>query len=913
MPLSWNDIRERSHAFATEWANETAERAESQSFWNAFFEIFGITRRRVASFDRPTLRAQGSTGFIDLFWKGVLIAEHKSRGANLDKAYDQAIDYFTGLKERDLPRWVIVSDFARFRLYDLDRDERHEFALADLPRQVKLFGFIAGYQVQAIRAQDPVNVEAAERMGALHDLLEECGYKGHPLEVLLVRLLFCMFADGTGIFQPAQSFREWLEARTADDGSDLGPQLAQFFQVLNTPLDRRAKTLDEQLASFPYVNGKLFEEVLPIASFNRAMRESLLDACTLDWGKISPAIFGALFQSIMDEAARRDLGAHYTSEQNILKLLRPLFLDDLHAEFERVKGNRSQLVEFHRRLRSLTFLDPACGCGNFLAIAYRELRELELEILRATRTPGQRTLDVHTLIRLDVDQFYGIEIEEFPAQIAQVALWLTDHQMNQKVSDEFGIYYARIPLRSTPHIVHGNALQLEWDHVVPIEQLTYIFGNPPFIGKQHQSVRQKLDLATVTAKIPNAKVLDYVAAWYLKAVPLVRASSIRCAFVSTNSITQGEQVGVLWNELLRRGIKIHFAHRTFRWTNEARGMAAVHCVIIGFGGLEIPRKTLFEYETPDGEPHAVQAANINPYLVDAPDLVLESRQGPLCAVPGMDFGSMPNDGGHLLLEDAEKEELLAKEPEAARWIRPFLGAEEFLNNSKRWCLWLVDIEPHELRSLPEVSRRVAAVKAHRLASAREGTRRRADFPGLFAEIRQPKSEYLLVPRHSSEGRSVIPMGLVSAEVIAGDSNLVIPDASLFHLGVLSSAMHMSWVNAVCGRLESRFRYSKDIVYNNYPWPVDATAEQRQKVLQAAKVMLDARAASATSSLADLYDPTAMPADLVKSHQALDRAVDFAYGKRKFASTSERVAFLFERHQRLASLLPMPPTKIRRRP
>jgi hypothetical protein len=912
MPLSWNDIRERSHAFATEWANETAERAESQSFWNAFFEIFGITRRRVASFDRPTLRAKGSTGFIDLFWKGVLIAEHKSRGANLDKAYDQALDYFTGLKERDLPRWVIVSDFARFRLYDLDRDERHEFALSDLPRQIKRFGFIAGYQVQAIRPQDPVNIQAAERMGALHDLLEESGYENHPLEVLLVRLLFCMFADGTGIFQPAQSFREWLEGRTAEDGSDLGPQLAQFFQVLNTPTERRAKTLDEQLASFPYVNGKLFEEVLPIASFDRAMRESLLNACTLDWGKISPAIFGALFQSIMDDRARRDLGAHYTSEGNILKLLRPLFLDDLRGEFERVKSNRSQLIEFHRRLRSLTFLDPACGCGNFLAIAYRELRELELEILRATRTPGQQILDVHTLIRLDVDQFYGIEIEEFPAQIAQVALWLTDHQMNQKVGDEFGIYYARIPLRSTPHIVHGNALQLEWDHVVPIEQLTYIFGNPPFIGKQHQSVQQKLDLAAVAAKIPNARVLDYVAAWYLKAVPLVRASSIRCAFVSTSSITQGEQVGVLWSDLLRRGIKIQFAHRTFRWTNEARGMAAVHCVIIGFGGLEVPRKMLFEYETPDGEPHGVQAANINPYLVDAPDVLLESRQVPLSPVPRMDFGSMPNDGGHLLLEDAEKAELLAKEPGAARWIRPFLGAEEFLNGTKRWCLWLVDIEPHELRALPEVSHRVAAVKATRLASAREGTRRRADFPGLFAEIRQPQSQYLLVPRHSSENRAVIPMGLLPAEVIAGDHNLIIPDASLFHLGVLSSAMHMSWVNAVCGRLESRYRYSKDIVYNNFPWPVDATPEQKEKIAHAAQDMVDARSAFATSSLADLYDPTAMPAALVKAHKALDRAVDVAYGTRKFASASERVAFLFGRHQRLSSLLPMPPTQTRRR-
>lgn len=912
MPLSWNDIRDRATTFAKEWSKETAERAESQTFWNEFFAIFGITRRRVASFDRPTLKSTGSTGFIDLFWKGMLIAEHKSRGANLEKAYDQALDYFRGLKERDLPRWVVVTDFARLRLYDLEANEKHEFSLIELPKHIKRFGFIAGYQVQTIRAQDPVNVDAAERMGALHDLLQESGYTGHPLELLLVRLLFSMFADGTGIFQPAQSFREWLEARTAEDGSDFGPQLAQFFQVLNTPLEHRSRTLDEQLAAFPYVNGKLFEEALPIASFNRKMRERILDSCTLDWSKISPAVFGALFQSIMDKEKRRDLGAHYTSEENILKLIGPLFLDELRAEFEQLKGNRAALAAFHYRLRQLTFLDPACGCGNFLAIAYRELRELELEVLRATQSPGQRVVDIHNLIRLDVDQFYGIEIEEFPAQIAQLSLWLTDHQMNQRVSAEFGFYFARIPLKSTPHIVHGNALQMAWDSVVPIDRLTYILGNPPFVGKQHQTAQQKRDLEAVTQGVTNSNVLDYVAAWYLKAVPLVRSSTVRCAFVSTNSITQGEQVGVLWNELLRLGIRIQFAHRTFRWSNEASGVAAVHCVIIGFGSKQLPRKLLFEYDTADGPPHVVEAANINPYLVDAADLLLGRRKQPLCNVPRMDFGNMPNDDGNLLLEDLDRVELLAKEPRAKRWVRKFLGAEEFINGEDRWCLWLVDIEPKELRELPEVNRRVAAVKAHREASTRLTTRKLAAFPTLFGEIRQPNFEYLIVPCHSSENRAVIPMALMSADVIAGNANMLIPAGTEYHLGVLSSAMHMAWVNAVCGRIKSDYRYSKEIVYNNFPWPVDATELQHAAITEAAGTVLHARAQFPESSLADLYDPVSMPVELSKAHQSLDRVVDAAYGKRKFGSMSERVKFLFELYQRLTSMLPMPATKSRRR-
>ena len=504
MGLNWNEIKARALLFSKTWADACNEDSQAKPFWIDFFEIFGITNKRVATFELNVKKLGGQRGFMDLFWPGVLLVEHKSRGKNLDDAVDQAIGYLHHLSERDLPQLVVVCDFARFRVRRLATGETAEFELQHLHKHVKLFGLLAGYKVQDIRAEDPVNIKAAERMGRLHDALKASGYSGHALELLLVRLLFCLFADDTGIFQPAQSFRDWVEDRTAPDGSDLGPRLGQLFQVLNTPESQRSPHIDEQLGQFAYINGKLFAETLPMADFNTAMREALLDACGLDWSAISPAIFGSLFQSIMDDKARRNLGAHYTSEANILKLIKPLFLDELHAEFERVKGNRNKLFEFHKKLRSLSFLDPACGCGNFLVISYRELRELELKVLRASHElsdhKGQRTLDVHALIGVNVDQFYGIEIEEFPAQIAQVALWLVDHQMNLRVSEEFGLYFARIPLTRSPGIRHANALQIDWNDVLPAERCSHVLGNPPFLGKTYQSKAQKADLAAVDRK-----------------------------------------------------------------------------------------------------------------------------------------------------------------------------------------------------------------------------------------------------------------------------------------------------------------------------------------------------------------------------------------------------------------------------
>ena len=976
MPLSWNEIKSRALTFSRTWDDAKSEDSEAKPFWIDFFEIFGITDKRVATFEHavkklPGLKAK-TDGFVDLFWPGMLMVEQKSRGKNLDAALTQALSYFPGIAERDLPQIVIVCDFARFRVHKLGTGETVEFALKDLHKHIRLFGFVAGYKVQTLKAQDPVNIKAATALGRLHDALKASGYEGHPLEVLLVRVLFCLFADDTGIFQPAQAFRALVEERTATDGSDLGSRLAQLFQVLNTAPDKRSKALDEQLAIFPYINGRLFEEPLPMADFTAAMREALLDACALDWSAISPAIFGSLFQSIMDEQARRNLGAHYTSEENILKLIGPLFLDDLRAEFERVKGNRSRLFDFHKKLRTLTFFDPACGCGNFLVISYRELRELELDVLRASHllsgNAGQQSVDVHSLIGINVDQFYGIEIEEFPAQIAQVALWLMDHQMNLRVSEEFGLYFARIPLKTSPHIVHGNALTLDWNSVLPASRCSFVLGNPPFVGHQWRSAEQMADMERVWGTDGRFGRLDFVACWHKKATDYMRQasetvevlsteataqagqmpgahtlrflkspptsaqptpSSVRCAFVSTNSITQGEQVGVLWSWLLAQGIHIHFAHRTFSWSNEARGKAAVHCVIIGFGLEDRPGKVIYEYDNIKGDPHAVPAVNINPYLVDAADVILPSRTLPPSGLPQLIKGSQPTDGGHLLFTESEKTDLLLAEPEAEKWLRPFVGGEELINGGRRWCLWLKGISPSELRAMPLVMKRVAAVAEVRRKSPTRSVREFADKPTLFTQDRQPECNYLGLPEVSSENRRFIPVAFLDSRVVVSNKVQVIQGGTVLHFGILSSTMHMAWVRTTCGRMKSDYSYSP-AVYNNFPWPdlaanpkstqPEAKTERSHAAIEtAAQAVLDARAkfqqGEHPATLADLYDPLTMPPELLKAHQRLDAAVDKAYeacgGKKSYKSDAERVAFLFERYQQLTSLLPLAPAKSKR--
>lgn len=937
MPLSWNEIKSRASAFSKHWQDAADENSQAKPFLIDFFEVFGITDKRVASFEHAVKKFakadnKQAQGFIDLFWPGILLVEMKSQGKNLERAYDQAIDYFSGIQERDLPRYVLVSDFQRFRLFDLSSNTSVEFALKDLYLNVKSFGFIAGYQTQVIKAQDPINIRAAERMGKLHDTLKAIGYEGHALELYLVRLLFCLFAEDTTIFEK-RLFQDYIESKTAEDGSDLAHHINSLFYVLNTAHDKRLKNLDDHLAAFPYINGKLFAEPLPPAQFDKKMREALLDLCALDWSMISPAIFGSLFQSIMDADARRNLGAHYTSEENILKLIKPLFLDSLWAEFEKVKSNKHKLAEFHQKLSTLTFFDPACGCGNFLVITYREIRLLEIEVIRASHTSGQMVMDVQSLIEVDVEQFYGIEIEEFPAQIAQVALWLTDHQMNMRISDEFGNYFARIPLKSTPHIVNANALQQDWAEVLAPEKCSYILGNPPFVGAKFMDDAQRADAKVVFNKVENGGLLDFVAAWYVKAARYIsqpRHSGLdpesslekidsrsrgndetKCAFVSTNSITQGEQVGVLWGWMLAQGIHIHFAHRTFSWSNEARGKAAVHCVIIGFGNQDVAEKTIFEYDDIKGEPHAIKTKNINPYLVSAPDLLLQRRTQPICHVPRLQKGNQPTDGGHLILSVEEFAEFKKSEPDnAQKFIKRLMGAREYIHNELRYCLWLVSATPSELRKSAFIYARVSACREFRKNQGKASdTIALADTPSLFRETKNPQ-HFVVVPEVSSENRLYIPIGFLNGDVIPTNKLQIIENAGLFEMGVLSSYTHMAWVRTVSGRLKSDYQYSNSIVYNNFPWP-EPTEKQTQSIETAAQAVLDARSAHPNASLADLYDPLTMPANLLKAHQTLDKAVDAAYNYKGAQTDAARVAFLFALYQKITSLLPLEKTKKRK--
>jgi len=919
MPLSWNEIKSRATAFSNEWKDEVSEDAEAKSFWDGFFNIFGISRRRVATFEHavksPLSLGEGSgvrPGFIDLLWKGTILIEHKSRGKDLDKAYQQAKDYFPGLTDKELPRYILVSDFERFRLFDLEENKQHEFKLNELVNNVSLFGFIAGYQKRSYKEQDPVNIEAAELMGKLHDKLKAIGYTGHHLELYLVRLLFCLFADDTNIFEKGILY-DYLDLKTNEDGSDLARAIAELFQILNTAPDNRFKNLDESLAAFPYVNGKLFEENLPLASFDSEMRKILLDSCLLDWGKISPAIFGSLFQSVMDEKARRNLGAHYTSEKNILKLIKPLFLDGLWAEFEKAKNNNNNLKKLHDKISKLRFLDPACGCGNFLIIAYRELRLLEIEIikilLKESIKSQQAITDISIYVQIDVDKFYGIEYEEFPAQIAQVAMWLIDHQMNQLVSQTFGAYYVRLPLRKSATIKNGNALQIDWQSLIEpmpwekeLPRYHYIFGNPPFIGHQWRNEEQMKDMDLVFGDAKRAGRLDYVAAWYIKAAQYMQESNLieekdlpktKTAFVSTNSISQGEQVSILWSELFNKfHTKIHFAHRTFKWSNEARGNAAVHVVIIGFSNFDINEKMIFEYDNISKEPHEIRAKNINPYLTEGKDIFIESRGKPIHSYPEMIKGSQPTDGGNLLLEQNQYEELIFKEPNAKKWIKPFVGSQEFINGQYRYCLWLKGIMPNELRSMPLVIERIEKVKESRLKSPTPSVREFSKFPHLFTQDRQPSTNYLVIPEVSSINRNYIPIGFLSPEIICSNKLQIISNASLWMFGVLQSNMHMTWTRYICGRMKSDFSYSPQ-VYHNFPWPENLTDKQKEVVEKAAQQVLDARLQFPKSSLADLYDPNTMPPALVKAHQQLDKAVDLCYRPQPFINETKRIEFLFE--------------------
>ena len=987
--LTLNEIRKRAAAFVKDFNDASRENAESQVFWHEFFQVFGLPKRRVFSFEKNVKKLGNRAGRIDVFWPGTLLVEQKSRGKDLDAAFTQGNDYFHGLTNDELPRYVIVSDFARMRLVDVEGShEPLEFALKDLPQHIDRFGFIAGYEPRKQREDVPLNQRAVDTLGDLHDLLKADGFTGHRLEVLLVRLLFCLFADDTGIFSPKGAFEDLVEL-SKPDGSDLGATLSRLFGVLNTKPEHRQKSLDERFDAFDYVNGRLYADRQDIPEFSSAMRAKLLACCGIAWGVISPAIFGAMFQKIISLEPgdrRRQMGAHYTSEANILKLIRPLFLDELDAEFEKVKRNKNMLFEFQKKLRSLVFLDPACGCGNFLVITYRELRRLELRVLQASSKFSSVTREVFEQTGVNVDQFYGIEKEDFPAQIAQVAMWLVDHQMNLEAGQFFGDWIKRIPLDKSAEIRHGNALRIEWADFCPPGRLNYILGNPPFVGKKERNKEQKEDLEFVTKGIQGAGVLDYVCGWYLKAAHYlvgskvgevsrdrkqfadVRFSSsktskkssdattgdmfvsfddqdaadrskVRCAFVSTNSITQGEQVGLLWSEMQRMGLHIQFAHRTFQWTNEAPGKAAVHCVIVGFGLSAITKKTIFDYASPKSEPIPRPVNSISAYLSQGENVLLQKRSIPICPVPAIVFGSKAVDFGHFVIDGPDLPSFLAVEPLAEKYIREFIGGEEFLNSTKRYCLWLKGISPQALKAMPSVRQRVESVRAERAKSVKLPTRNLAKTPVEFGEDRQPSTPYLLVPKVSSESRNYLPLGFYQPEVIINPTVLVVPNAGLFEFGVLQSHMHMAWMRFVCGRMKSDYQYSAQIVYNNFPWPSAVNSLPNKAVAQqipakaaiktiastksdlasaklivrieaAAQAVLDARAvhqtAGASSSLAQLYDPTLMPANLAKAHAALDQVVDAAYqadgGPATYANDGERVAFLFKCYAALTSLV-----------
>ena len=924
MRLSWNEVRVRAASFAEEWRDAAYEKGETQSFYNDFFEVFDVRRRSVARYEEHVAKLDNRSGFIDLFWPGVLIVEQKSAGRNLRKAYGQAGDYFDALPERERPRYILVSDFQTFELHDLDERETVSFSLAELPGHVEAFGFILGVQRRRFRDQDPVNIEAAELVGRLHDALADAGYRGHDLERFLVRIVFCLFADDTGVFEPRDILFDFLESRTRRDGIDLGPMLAQLFQVLNTPADDRTATLDQDLARFPYVNGDLFEEPLRIPAFDASMREKLIDACRFDWSNISPAIFGALFQSVMDPVERRKQGAHYTTEKNILKVIEPLFLDDLRAEFKRLKRRkdsrrRADLRRFQERLGRMTFFDPACGCGNFLIIAYRELRELEIEVLKEIHPDKQLDALAETLSLVDVDQFHGIELGEFPARIAETALWMMDHIMNNRLSLEFGQTYVRIPLETSPHIVHGDALEMDWADLLSPGECSFVFGNPPFGGSKFQSQAQRAQVRRIADLGGAGGTLDYVTAWFIKAGEYARGTGIRIGFVATNSITQGEQVAQLWPILFRRcGLEIAFAHRTFSWGSDARGKAHVHVVIIGLDGRETvpPAKRLFSYPDINGDPEETQHSVLSPYLFDAswiadPHLTVREESAPVNGLPKLISGSQPIDNGQYIFSSEQaRDEFLSAEPAAAPFLRPYVSALDYLRNRHRWILALHDAPPNVLAGMPIVRERIARVREFRSRSKRKQTLMLADYPTRYNVNVIPTAPFLVVPEVSSERRDYVPIGWLEPPTIPSNLVRILENATPIHFALLTSAMHMAWLRHIGGRLKNDYRYSIGLVYNTFPMP-PAKADL-SKLDPLAQAVLDARDAYPDATLADLYDPDLMPPKLRRAHQAIDRAVDRLYRRTGFTSERERAEHLFMLYEKMHAPLGIGIKKPKRR-
>ncbi len=919
--LTTNELRTRLGAFVHQWAGAEREHADEQLFTAGFLACFGIQPHQYIR-QQPVQRQDGSTGYMDGFIPGKLIIEGKSLGKDLKKARRQAEEYRWGCPPAQQPRFVLLHDFARFALFDLAQDAQYTCALAHLPKRADWFRFLVDDAPPVITEETEADRRAAEQMARLHEALLQSRFTGRDLEIFLTRLLFCLFADDIAIFGDNGVFRRLVEA-TRDDGKDLGPQLAELFEVLNTPEQQRSALLDEALAAFAYVNGELFAERTRMPAFDGRLRQLLIECVRLDWSAISPAIFGAMFQGVLEQhepdlsrtASRRELGAHYTSERNILRAINPLFMDGLRAEFKAAGRTRAKLQALYDKLPAIQVFDPACGCGNFLVIAYRELRRLEMDLIdelhkddlrRKAIKAGQKGgfFDIGELSRVRVSQFYGIEIDPSAAHIAQVAMWITDHQLNLESAQRFGTTRPSIPLTHSATIRNGNALRTDWAEVLPPEQCSYVVGNPPFVGHQWRNAEQMADMTRIWGSDGKFGRLDYVTCWYRKAVDYMQGNRhVRAALVSTNSVCQGEQVGTLWGWLLSQGVQIDFAHRTFKWSNEGKGVAAVHCIIVGFGTTAEERaRRIFDYtDAIQGDGIEIPVSHINPYLVDGPDALLPSRIPTPKGLPRLIKGSQPTDGGHLILSDAEANALREAEPGAKPWLKRYVGGEELLNGGVRWCLWLKDANPTELRQLPLVMQRVHAVAQSRRGSPTASVREFAARPTLFTQDRQPSRAFLALPEVSSERRRFIPIAKLAPSVIVSNQVQVIEGGGDWHLGILSSTMHNAWMRTVAGRLKSDYRYSP-AVYNNLPWPVGPAERQRAAVESAARAMLTARDLYPDATLADLYDPLTMPAELTKAHAALDRAVDAAYGYKGGKDDASRVAFLFNLYQQLAAPL-----------
>jgi len=901
---SWNDIRKRATAFASEWASATDERAQSQLFWVEFFAIFSIDFKRVAQFEAHARRVTtGNRGRIDVFWPRVLLCEHKSAGKDLAQAEHQALDYLDSIDASEQPKAIITSDFANIRLLDLaNGGEAITIKTTDLAKEIERFGFIIGYKKPTFRNEDEANVQAARLMGKLYEELSKDGYEGHEASILLTRLLFLLFGDDTGMWQRGL-FAEFVAERTNADGSDLGPQLSLLFQELDKPEIKRSQALDDYLKRFPYVNGGLFKERLDIPTFDRRMRDQLLEACGFDWGNISPAIFGSLFQTIKDRSSRRELGEHYTPEKFILRTIGPLFLDDLANEVQASKDNAQKLKKIRERLRKQSYLDPACGCGNFLIVAYKHLRKIELDILvhldRLNKSETQLTTDPTLGLAVSLNQFTGIEIEEWPARIAETAMFLADHQANLDLAAVFGETPDRLPITQSANIFIDNALQVDWKQVAKLNDDSFIFGNPPFGGSTWQNQSQKDDTAKVWGNISGSGLVDYVTNWFVLSAQNVLNTKAKIALVSTNSISQGTQPATLWGTLNDLGFGIDFAHQSFNWSSDAPGQAGVHVVIIGFSSTkDSSKKSLWSYSKNQESTHQL-VENINAYLLNAPNILITKRRSPLQSeTPLMDNGNKPTDDGMLSdLSDEEHLKIQTDDPIAAKYLRQLVGAQELLNGKTRWCLWLTDATPEEIRQSPQLRQRCEHVQAFRKSSNKVQTQKDAITPHLFQEIRQPKDDFIAIPRITSENRSYVPMVIFSKEIIINDKLSYIANGEKWLLALLSSRVFNVWNKAISGRTRNDTLISNTITYNNFPFPV-LNIESKAKLYSLCEAVLLGRSEHASTSLADLYDPVSMPKALAEAHAALDSAVLKIYGLSNSTTDNEILRELFSRYKEL---------------